>query len=180
MSKIAIVISTKYGQTRKIARRIEERLRLKSHQVLLIEPDKNSKNYELSVSQQDVVVFGAPVYAGKFSKSLTKWANEHASELTKVSTAFFSVSLNAADTRPEARKEDQRLISEFLSATHLNPAVTTSLIGTVHYRKYGLLTRWLLRNICRKAGGPTDTSRDHELTDWVAVDAFADQIAALP
>jgi menaquinone-dependent protoporphyrinogen oxidase len=30
-----------------------------------------------------------------------------------------------------------------------------------------------LRRIARKEGGPTDTSRDHELTDWAAVAALA-------
>jgi menaquinone-dependent protoporphyrinogen oxidase len=30
----------------------------------------------------------------------------------------------------------------------------------------------------RSAGGDTDTSRDHEYTDWEAVSAFADRFSA--
>jgi len=32
--------------------------------------------------------------------------------------------------------------------------------------------------ISKRKGGPTDTSRDHEFTDWTAVDRFAHQFAA--
>jgi hypothetical protein len=29
----------------------------------------------------------------------------------------------------------------------------------------------------KRRGGPTDTSRDHEFTDWKAVDRFAERLA---
>jgi menaquinone-dependent protoporphyrinogen IX oxidase len=29
-----------------------------------------------------------------------------------------------------------------------------------------------MKTISRRAGGPTDTSRDYEFTDWVALDQF--------
>jgi menaquinone-dependent protoporphyrinogen oxidase len=35
-----------------------------------------------------------------------------------------------------------------------------------------------MKRIARKEGGPTDTSRDYEYTDWEAVDRFADAFAA--
>jgi menaquinone-dependent protoporphyrinogen IX oxidase len=41
------------------------------------------------------------------------------------------------------------------------------------------LKRMLMRRIARKEGGPTDTSRDHELTNWTEVTALAIDIAAL-
>jgi menaquinone-dependent protoporphyrinogen IX oxidase len=37
----------------------------------------------------------------------------------------------------------------------------------------------LMRRIARKEGGPTDTRRDHELTNWTDVTALATDIAAL-
>jgi menaquinone-dependent protoporphyrinogen oxidase len=33
-----------------------------------------------------------------------------------------------------------------------------------------------MRAVARREGGSTDTTRDHEYTDWDAVNRFADQI----
>jgi menaquinone-dependent protoporphyrinogen IX oxidase len=32
-----------------------------------------------------------------------------------------------------------------------------------------------MKRISKQAGGATDTSRDHEYTDWAALDRFLDQ-----
>ena len=39
-------------------------------------------------------------------------------------------------------------------------------------------SRMLLKVISRRSGRPTDTSRDHELTNWDQVTRFADEFAA--
>jgi len=38
------------------------------------------------------------------------------------------------------------------------------------------LKRFVMRRIAVKAGGPADTSRDHEMTDWDQVRAAADDL----
>ncbi len=35
-----------------------------------------------------------------------------------------------------------------------------------------------MRRIAEKEGGPVDVSKDHELTDWAALDAFTDSFVA--
>ena len=40
------------------------------------------------------------------------------------------------------------------------------------YVEYDFFKRWMLRRIAEKEGGPVDTWRDHELTDWVALEGF--------
>ena len=50
--------------------------------------------------------------------------------------------------------------------------------GALLYRQYRPAIRLLMRIISMMAGGSTDTSRDHEYTDWKAVSRFADEIAA--
>ena len=47
------------------------------------------------------------------------------------------------------------------------------MAGALAYTRYGFLTRFFMRRIAKKEGGPTDTSRDHELTDWGMVARFA-------
>jgi menaquinone-dependent protoporphyrinogen oxidase len=34
-----------------------------------------------------------------------------------------------------------------------------------------------MKRIARKAGAPTDTSRDYEFTNWQALDRFVEQLA---
>lgn len=37
---------------------------------------------------------------------------------------------------------------------------------------------WILKQIGKRNGGPTDTSRDHEMTDWQQVQHFVERFAA--
>jgi len=48
----------------------------------------------------------------------------------------------------------------------------------LRYSRYDPITRWIMKKIAAKEGGPTDTSRDYELTDWEAVDHFAEKLTA--
>jgi menaquinone-dependent protoporphyrinogen oxidase len=52
--------------------------------------------------------------------------------------------------------------------------------GALLYRQYGLLKRYMMKRIVRdKPGGlSTDTSRDHEYTDWDDVNRFAEDFLA--
>lgn len=177
MKQIAIVFVSPYGQTAKIAERLATVLRERDHDVTTFALSKQEDLSLKNLSVFDGFIIGGPVYAGKFPKSLVEWTRNHVTMLNGLPTAFFSVSLNAADKRSDARKEDTRLINQFLTETGLKTKVTASLIGALHYRKYNFFIRWILRRISRSANGPTDTSRDHELTDWSVVEAFARQCA---
>lgn len=179
MKYVAIVTSTQYGQTTKIAERIRDVLRSHGFDPHLFSMQENGDLTSAPVDRFDAVIIGAPVYAGGFPKVLRTWTFRNASALNHIPCAFFSVSLNAADTRERARKEDLRLIDKFITETGLRPRLTASLIGALHYREYGFLKRWLMKKISASAGGPTDTSRDHELTDWEAVRQFSEAFAAL-
>ena len=59
------------------------------------------------------------------------------------------------------------------NATHVHPVA-----GALLYRQYGVIVRLVMRFIARQTGATTDTSRDHEYTDWEALDRFADELAA--
>lgn len=131
-----------------------------------------------NIEEYDMLVVGAPVYTGKFSPRLIAWLKDNEGLLGTKPTAFFSVSLNAADERPKARIDDDRLIREFLEASNLKPEVTASLAGSVHYPKYNFFIRWIMKRISAAANGPVDTSREHEMTDWVKVDKFAEDVMA--
>lgn len=50
--------------------------------------------------------------------------------------------------------------------------------GALLYREYNPFTRTLVRLISKSAGHSTDTSVDHEFTDWEALARFGQEIAS--
>ena len=65
------------------------------------------------------------------------------------------------------------------SASGWRPTIERSFAGGVPYTRYRLWVRWMIKMISRRSGGPTDTSRDYDFTDWPAVAQFAKQFASL-
>jgi menaquinone-dependent protoporphyrinogen IX oxidase len=66
------------------------------------------------------------------------------------------------------RKELERLGAAFLSVT-LSEAGAEDPAAPKERREQG---------IARKAGAPTDASRDYEFTDWTAPDRFANDVVS--
>ncbi len=174
---MAIVTATRYGQTSKIARFLSTRLEAAGITVEAY-PIHPGITVSLDPERFDGVIIGCPVYVGKFLPEFTAWAKRVRQETTSMRLAFFSVSLNAADGRPEARQDDDRLLQEFIAETQIRPQFVASIAGTLHYRKYGFFKRLILKKISATAGGPVDTNRDHELTDWIQVAQFVDAFAS--
>ena len=69
-------------------------------------------------------------------------------------------------------------MDEFLNTCDWAPDHKTILAGGLPYRKYGWLMRLLMKRIVRKSGGDTDTSQNHEYTDWAQVEQFAANFTA--
>jgi menaquinone-dependent protoporphyrinogen oxidase len=80
----------------------------------------------------------------------------------------------AAKASPERAAE---YVETFLRQTGLQPAFTHSFAGAMAYTRYGFPLRWITKLVSWRRGGPTDTSRDHDITDWEAVDQFAERVA---
>jgi menaquinone-dependent protoporphyrinogen oxidase len=99
--------------------------------------------------------------------------------------AFISVTLSEAGVeRIEATTEErarfiadvQKVLEAFFEQTGWRPQRVKPVAGALLYTKYNFLIRFIVKQIARKAGGDTDTSRDYEYTDWPALDRFADEI----
>lgn len=173
--KVAIVYQSPYGQTQKIAQQIKQNLVFESQfkdNVHLIEID-NPKSPSDVYGPIDMYIIGFPVYVGKFPKKLLKWVHDHSKELEDKRLGFFMVSLNAADSRDSARKTDQHLLKKLTQEAHIIPDFIASFAGALHYTKYGFIKKFILKKISQAACGPTDTSKNHELTDWNQVQEFS-------
>lgn len=171
MKSIAIVVATKYGQSFKIANALASEFESLGVKTALLTPDEELGSFE-------AVIIGSPVYIGKFVPEVTAWTKKNLVRLNASPAGFFSVSLNAADKRPQARLDDDRLLREFLTESGLRPSFVASFGGKLAYTKYGWFKRWMMKRISASAGGPVDTSRDHEMTDWDQVRRFAQAFAS--
>jgi menaquinone-dependent protoporphyrinogen oxidase len=95
------------------------------------------------------------------------------------SSAFFSVSLSAADDGEQARASTQACIDEFCAQTGWTPARTERIAGCLQYREYDPFTRQLMRLLMKRMGHPTDASQDYDYTDWPAVERFGRELTEL-
>jgi len=176
MTDILVLYASTHGHTGRIAAGVARALeRTGAHadlRTLTLDDD-------VAPSRYDAVVVGASVHAGRHQKAVADWARRHADALNAMPSAFFSVSLTAAEATDEARATTARLIDDFADATGWHPRLARSFAGALQYREYRLFTRFTMKLMMGRGGHPTDTSRDYDYTDWDAVDAFGADIAAM-
>ena len=171
MARILVVYGTAYGQTERITRRIVDRLTSRGHGVSMYKG--NSLPKHLRLDDYDEVVVAASIIRGRHQRYIREFARRHHEQLNRTRSAFVSVSGAAQGSREQA----QRYIDDFVQQTGWNPRFPASFAGSMAYTQYGPLLRWIAKVVSRRRGGPTDTSRDHEYTDWQAVDRFAERLA---
>ena len=179
---ILIVYGTTEGQTRKIATFIKERLRARGEEVALIDSTKDSKDVE--VEDFDAVIAAGSVHNGRHQASLFQFVRDNVEALATKPTAFISVSLSMASEDKEDRLDATECADRFLEATEWQPTVTHLVAGALRYTQYDFFKCWILKMIASAKDASTDTSKDHEFTDWkdleAFTDAFADQAVARP
>lgn len=174
MTRILLVYATHFGQTRKIAETIARHLRRHEFSV---EVHDVASAHPPSPAGYDLVVIGSRIELGHHATSLRAYVKEHVTTLRSVPTGFFVV-CNAA-ARPNAGSDPDGYGQAFFDEMQWHPTVSASFAGALRYRSYGWFLRFIMKRIAKNAGHPTDTSRDHELTDWDAVIDFADALADL-
>ncbi len=176
MNRVLVLFASYHGQTRRIAFRIAETLRARGLHVHL---------RDLADEQPDpagfaAVIVGAPVHMSRHHPAIASWLERHAATLATRPGAFFSVSMSASSARATVRREIEQIAATFLAGVGWRPTHVATFGGALRYTQYGWLTRQLMKLVVGSQGRPTDTSRDHEFTDWPQVDRFsADLLRAL-
>ena len=176
MSDLLLVYASKHGHTGRIAERLAEVAR--GDDVGVVVRDVGSAG-DLDVTQFAGVVVGGSIHAGNHAREVVAWAAARADQLTAMPSAFFTVCLTIADETDESRAATRGYHDDFVAATGWTPPVTMTFAGALQYREYDFATRLLMRLMMRRAGHPTDTSRDHDFTDWAAVERFGHECARL-
>ena len=171
---VLIVYGTSYGQTAKIASRMQTVLADEGVRSTVI--DSAEVTNAIDPDAYDGILIGASIIVGKHQAAVARFIRRHLATLNRLPSAFFSVSGAAGSPDPAEQAEARRIAEAFLARLGWRPTTWTTVAGGFPFTKYSWLMRWMMRRITKR-GGLTDTSRDYELTDWAAVDAFAHRFA---
>jgi menaquinone-dependent protoporphyrinogen oxidase len=176
---VLIIYGTTEGQTRKIAGFAADRIRAHGNDARLI--DSTDMPDDLDIAAFDAVIAAGSVHQGHHQASLLQFVGDHLKALQAKPTAFLSVSLSMASEDAEDRLDAAECAEHFLDAAGWKPTVTHLVAGALRYTQYDFFKGWILKMIAGAKGASTDTSKDHEFTDWRDLEAFVgsflDQVA---
>ena len=179
MKPILILYATREGQTRRIAEHIASTIQARSREARIV--DVAAAPPELALADYGTVILAASVHMGKHEREMERFVREHRQALEQVPTIFLSTSMteaaaeigsNTAERRELAHAETERMIEEFFTRTGFHATAHKAVAGALRYTQYNWLIRLIMKRISKSEGGSTDTSRDHEYTDWVDLDRF--------
>jgi menaquinone-dependent protoporphyrinogen oxidase len=190
MKPVAVLYATREGQTERIAKQVEAGLRKRG--VDAIASDLREARAAADLGAYSAVVLAASVHAGRHEPEMIDFVKAQRALLQAMPNAFLSVTLSEAGAeRKDATAQEHarfvadvgQMIDRFVADTGWRPARVVPVAGALRYTQYNFVVRLLMKRIARKAGGSTDTSRDHEYTDWIALDdfvaLFADEVIRL-
>jgi menaquinone-dependent protoporphyrinogen oxidase len=173
---ILIAYASTHGQTALIASRMQESLERRDIHITLVNLKERPAP---ELYQFDGVILGASIIARGHQPAVVAYIRNHRDELNRMRSAFFSVSASAGSANEKGRAAARRVRDEFLTGTGFRPSIRESIAGAIKYTRYNILLRWYMKKASRMNGGSTDTSRDHEYTDWAQVESFTHKFATL-
>lgn len=175
--RILVVYGTRYGHTAAIATRVAAMLDELGYRSIV--RDAAAGPPEPGWADIDGVIVASSVIFGRHQRSVERFVRRHRNELDAVPAAFLSVSGAAWNAQPDASAAARRQLELFVRRTGWRPRDSLCVGGAVSYTKYPSLVRWMVRSLMRRAGGPTDTSRDHDRTDWGQLSEFVAEFTTL-
>jgi menaquinone-dependent protoporphyrinogen oxidase len=179
MKPILILYATREGQTKRIAEHIVSTLRAHGRESHVADVAKEVQGLELQ--DYGAVILAASVHMGKHEREMVRFVEQHRHALEKLPTVFLSTSMTeaaaesgsrTAPERDQAHAEAERAIEEFFVATGFRASSHKAVAGALRYTQYNWFVRRVMKHISKTEGVSTDTSRDHEYTDWVDLDHF--------
>jgi menaquinone-dependent protoporphyrinogen oxidase len=167
--RLLIVYASREGHTAKIARRIFDVAgETPNVEVTLAEVGEVLPN---ALTNCNAVIIAASVHFDRHPRAIVRFVRDNLAWLRAHRSAFLSVS--GASMTPAGRQQAEDYVTDFLDETRWSPDRHELVAGAMPFTKYGLLIRFIIKRIAKAKGLSTDTKRDHEYTDWAALDRFA-------
>jgi menaquinone-dependent protoporphyrinogen oxidase len=185
VTSIALVYASRDGQTTRIAMRIARTLQARGFTVGMLDVIA-AVPASFDLASYDGAIVASSIRIGKHAPQMLRFVREHRELLASMPNVFLSVSLSAygmvdpaADERRRARA--RMAVGEtsmrFVRETGWTPNVLYPVAGALLYRQYGFAIRAMMRFISGMVGASTDTSRNHDYTDWPAIERYANELA---
>ena len=174
--KLLLVYGTTEGQTEKIAQFVASHLAQQGHYAYVVNAiDATSA---ADPHEFDAVIIAASLHAGRYQSAIVHFVSKYLTAINARPNAFLSVSLAATSDDEDDVQGLERCVADFTQQTGWNPQRIHHVAGAFRYTSYDFLKRWAMKYIAYRKGGPTDTSHDHELTDWADLARFVDTFSA--
>ncbi|WP_323786177.1 flavodoxin domain-containing protein [Thalassovita sp.] len=170
--KVLIVYASSEGQTRKIARKIMDRI-ADSGQAVELLPVSEAKGTDFS--RFDRMIVAAPIHAGHYSRALSDFLSHEVENLSNVPMLFLSVSLAAAGHDAEDWRGLDQILDDFTAATGWQPSRVEQIAGAYKPSEYDVFRRYIMRRILAAKDPDADLDADKEYTDWAALEALVDE-----
>jgi len=167
---LLLVYGTTEGQTRKVIQFVADHLAQLGHYTQIL----NAIDATPAIDPRDfdAVIIAASVHEGRYQSAVIHFTREHLAAIATRPNSFLSVSLAAAGDDKEDVEGLKKCVANFTHETGWTPNATLHVAGAFRYTSYNFLKRWAMKYIAYRKGGPKDTSRDYELTDWDALARF--------
>ena len=183
MKPLVVLFATREGYTRRIAAHVADMIRMHGREVEVLDV-ATLVDRPLDLGAYAAAVVAASVHAGAHEREMVRFVKALCREIERMPAALISVSLTeagaedpkrSAEQRAEASKQVARMIGKFFDDTGWHPTRVKPVAGALLYTQYGKLMRFVMKRIVRCQGGSTDTTRDHEYTDWPSLARFVDE-----
>ena len=169
---VLIAYATIEGQTEKIARFVEARIKEIGMPVAVYATSQVPD--EIDVKDYDKVILAASVHERRHPADFEVFLTANRDQLDRRQTLLLSVSLSAAF--PEGLEEAQDYVDEMKMRTELNPDIEMLVAGAVRKKRYDYYATQVLQHVVLRGRDFDPTVQEHEFTDWdglaSTVDAF--------
>jgi len=187
MHNLIVLYSTHEGHTETIARYLAAAL-TGGDSISADAIDLAKLPAGFSLSGYNAVIIAASVHRQKHSPAMLEFVRRNIRALEAVPSAFLSVSLSQAGAEDPSASHQKRtaaadaargMMQSFFMEAGWHPTIAKPVAGALRYTQYNWLMRFVMKQIARRSGGATDTSRDWVYTDWAGLDRLAEELTAL-
>ena len=179
MKTVAVLYVTREGHTQRIASAIVRALAARGFAGDLIDLGQRRP---CELANYCAAIVASPVHAGRHAREAIAFVKANRFELGRMPNAFVSVTLSQAGVQLRDASAEQHakflldvahVNDRFIADTGWRPCRIENVAGALAYTRYNFFIRFVMKRIARASGGSTDVTRDHDYTDWPAVERFA-------
>jgi menaquinone-dependent protoporphyrinogen oxidase len=179
MKTVAILYVTREGHTQRIASAIARALASRGLAGDLIDLRQRVPG---ALADYCAAIICSPVHAGRHARETIAFVKSRRFELSRMPNAFVSVTLSQAGVQRRNASAGERakflldvaaVTDRFIAETGWRPRKLENVAGALAYTRYNFFIRFVMKRIARASGGSTDATRDHDYTDWAALERFA-------